>query len=85
MSKRWVFFFQGLELEKRIEFNDGDVGLAGGVQAQELASANPTTVEAISRFGASTAPSTQWPEEDTGDDDTDKFETRKKRFDQSPP
>merc|ERR1712146_304908 len=36
--------------------------------------ANPTTIDMIKRFGGSTAPSIQWPEEDTGDDDSDKFE-----------
>merc|ERR1712048_1280018 len=41
---------------------------------QEPASANPTTIDMIKRFGGSTSPSIQWPEEDAGDDDSDKFE-----------
>merc|ERR1712019_268048 len=62
-------------LEERLEFNEGDVGLAGGIQVLEPASANPTTVDMIKRFGGSTSPSIQWPEEEgTGDDDADKFE-----------
>jgi uncharacterized membrane protein YgcG len=64
-----------LELEKRIEFNEGDVGLAGGVQILEPASANPTTVDIIRRFGGTTNPAVKWPEEDSqGDDDSDRFQ-----------
>merc|ERR1712187_518783 len=57
-----------------IEFNEGDVGLANGIATTEAASLNPTTVDMIKRFGGSTSPSIQWPEDDQGDDDSDKFE-----------
>merc|ERR1712048_1530210 len=77
-EKRWVRFLQSLALEERLEFNEGDVGLAGGIQVLEPASANPTTIDMIKRFGGSTSPSIQWPEEDAGDDDTDKFERLEK-------
>jgi hypothetical protein len=60
--KLWVFFKESLELEKRLEFNEGDVGLAGGIQILELASANPTTVDIIRRFGGTTNPAVKWPE-----------------------
>merc|ERR1712084_199690 len=74
-EKRWDGFVQSLRLDQRLEFNEGDVGLAGGIQVQEPASAHPTTVDMIKRFGGSTSPSIQWPEEDgAGDDDTDKFD-----------
>merc|ERR1712151_474111 len=73
-EKRWLRFLQALALEERIEFNEGDIGVAGGIQVLEPASANPTTIDMIKRFGGSTSPSIQWPEEDTGDDDSDKFE-----------
>merc|ERR1712084_129730 len=73
-EKRWDGFVQSLRLDQRIEFNEGDVGLSGGIQVQEPASANPTTVDMIKRFGGSTSPSIQWPEEDAGDDGSDKFE-----------
>merc|ERR1719409_2234285 len=73
--KRWAYFVGGLEMEKRIEFNEGDVGLAGGVQVLELASANPTTVDIIKRFGGTTSPLVKWPEEENqGDDDSDRFQ-----------
>merc|ERR1711953_873794 len=78
-DKRWLRFVEGLGMEQRIEFNEGDVGLAGGMQVLEPANANPTTIDMIKRFGGSTSPSIQWPEEDgQGDDDTDKFERLEK-------
>merc|ERR1719284_1998290 len=73
--KNWANFLNGLKLDQRLEFNEGDVGLAGGIQVNEPASAHPTTVDMIKRFGGSTSPAMQWPEEDgAGDDDTDKFD-----------
>merc|ERR1712217_515216 len=77
-EKRWARFLQSLALEERIEFNEGDIGVAGGIQVLEPASVNPTTIDMIKRFGGSTSPSIQWPEEETGDDDTDKFERLEK-------
>merc|ERR1712187_84836 len=79
-DKRWFRFVESLNMEQRIEFNEGDVGLAGGIQVLEAANANPTTIDMIKRFGGSTSPSIQWPEEDgQGDgDDTDKFERLEK-------
>merc|ERR1711953_414521 len=65
---------QSLRLEQRIEFNEGDIGLSGGIQVLEPASSHPTTVDMIKRFGGSTSPSIAWPEEENQDDDTDKFE-----------
>merc|ERR1719230_2022293 len=74
-AKNWTSFQNGLKLDQRLEFNEGDVGLAGGIQVSEAASAHPTTVDMIKRFGGSTSPAMQWPEEDgAGDDDTDKFD-----------
>merc|ERR1712151_764336 len=77
-DKKWFRFVEGLNLEQRIEFNEGDVGLAGGIQVPEPANANPTTIDMIKRFGGSTSPSIQWPEEEQGDDDSDKFERLEK-------
>eukprot|EP00929_Paragymnodinium_shiwhaense_P094509 TRINITY_DN5510_c0_g1_i6.p1 TRINITY_DN5510_c0_g1~~TRINITY_DN5510_c0_g1_i6.p1 ORF type:complete len:290 (+),score=69.45 TRINITY_DN5510_c0_g1_i6:28-870(+) len=71
---RWQVFLNGLTLEERIEFNEGDVGLAGGIQMLEAASAHPTTIDQIKRYGGSTSPLIQWPEEENMDDDSDRFE-----------
>jgi uncharacterized membrane protein YgcG len=72
---RWQRFTHDLGLDNRIEFNEGDVGLAGGIQVTEASSANPTTVDAIRRFGGSTSVSIQWPEEEgVVDDEAEKFQ-----------
>eukprot|EP00933_Yihiella_yeosuensis_P030274 TRINITY_DN2393_c0_g1_i2.p1 TRINITY_DN2393_c0_g1~~TRINITY_DN2393_c0_g1_i2.p1 ORF type:complete len:1119 (-),score=311.99 TRINITY_DN2393_c0_g1_i2:283-3639(-) len=73
-AKRWNKFIAGLGLDDRLEFNEGDVGIAGGIQVLEPANANPTTVDAVKRAGGSTSPSAQWPEEGEGDDDENKFD-----------
>jgi len=68
-----------LKLEDRVEFGEGDLGLAGGIQVFEPASANITTVDMIRRFGGSTSPLAQWPaEENAGDDEEDRFEKLEK-------
>merc|ERR1719277_389021 len=69
---RWDRFIVALRLDERVEFGEGDIGLAGGLQVFEPASANITTVDMIKRFGGSTSPSAQWPEDTTvatADDD----------------
>merc|ERR1712137_1010681 len=48
-AKQWNRFVTSMRFEKRIEFNEGDVGLAGGVQLEETASTNPTTADSIRR------------------------------------
>merc|ERR1712060_1004951 len=53
---RWDSFLESLRLEERVEFGEGDMGLAGGIQVFEPASANITTVDMIRRFGGSTSP-----------------------------
>merc|ERR1712039_536478 len=74
-SKRWEKFIGSLHLEDPCEFGEGDIGLAGGIQLTEPASMNITTVDMIRRFGGSTSPAAQWPEEDqAGDDEEDRFE-----------
>merc|ERR1712048_714905 len=73
-KKRWRNFVTSMHFEERVEFNEGDVGLAGGVQIRESSSENPTTVDMIRRFGGSTAKEMPWPQEEQGDADDDKFE-----------
>jgi len=74
-TRRWERFISSLHLEDPCEFGEGDIGLAGGIQVLEPAAANITTVDMIRRFGGSTSPAAQWPEEDlAGDDEDDRFE-----------
>jgi len=77
-AKRWNQFLTALKLDERLEFNEGDIGLAGGIQVLEPSSANPTTVDAIKRFGGSTSPTMPWPEEEGLADEADKFERLEK-------
>merc|ERR1719446_828122 len=70
--KRWVFFKDSLGLDNRIEFNEGDIGVAGGYQTVEAANAHPTTIDSIKRVGGTTSALAQWPEEE-GDMEDDKF------------
>merc|ERR1719282_1409412 len=78
-KKRWERFSGALRLEERVEFGEGDIGLSGGIQVWEPASANITTVDMIRRFGGSTSPAAQWPEEENaGDDEEDRFDRMEK-------
>jgi len=78
-SWRWEKFVGSLRLDERCEFGEGDIGLSGGIQVLEPASANITTVDMIRRFGGSTSTQAQWPEEDqAGDDEEDRFERMEK-------
>merc|ERR1719375_489572 len=77
-KKRWQTFIDSLRLNKRLEFNAGDIGVAGGIQMKEPASANPTTVDMIRRFGGSTSPEIQWPEDEADGDGDDRFERMEK-------
>mmetsp|Transcript_44684 Transcript_44684/g.103258 ORF Transcript_44684/g.103258 Transcript_44684/m.103258 type:complete len:1213 (-) Transcript_44684:53-3691(-) len=67
--KRWNNFRETMRFDEKLEFNAGDVGVAGGVQIMEPAALNPTTVDAIKRYGGSTSPTMPWPEDDEGGDD----------------
>eukprot|EP00933_Yihiella_yeosuensis_P015436 TRINITY_DN1346_c0_g1_i9.p1 TRINITY_DN1346_c0_g1~~TRINITY_DN1346_c0_g1_i9.p1 ORF type:complete len:1125 (+),score=273.00 TRINITY_DN1346_c0_g1_i9:107-3481(+) len=77
-DKSWLKFLDSLKLDDPLEFNEGDIGLAGGVQVTEPSNANPTTIDAIRRFGGSTSPASQWPLEDNNNEDDDKFERLEK-------
>jgi len=67
-NERWAKWIETLRLDDRLEFNEGDIGLAGGIQMREPANANPTTKDTIKRFGGSTSPAMPWPEEGGEDD-----------------
>merc|ERR1712070_597785 len=77
-NKRWYAFIESLRLNKRLEFNQGDIGVAGGIQMREAANINPTTIDMIRRFGGSTSPEIQWPEDDVDGEGDDKFEKMEK-------
>eukprot|EP00930_Biecheleria_cincta_P024881 TRINITY_DN1775_c0_g8_i1.p1 TRINITY_DN1775_c0_g8~~TRINITY_DN1775_c0_g8_i1.p1 ORF type:complete len:622 (-),score=93.81 TRINITY_DN1775_c0_g8_i1:331-2007(-) len=61
---RWKRFVAGLRFEQLLEFDEGDIGLPGGIQIREPASVNPTSHDIIQRFGGSSSPEMQWPQDD---------------------
>jgi len=78
-KSRWQAFVESLRLDKKIEFNAGDIGVNGGVQLKEAANLNVTTKDQIRRFGGSTSLSVQFPEEEGEDgDESDRFERLEK-------
>jgi len=73
--KKWQAFVASLAFHRKIEFNAGDVGIAGGLPSREPANSNPTTIDMIRRFGGSTSVEVQWPEDDqAGNDENDRFD-----------
>jgi len=71
---RWQMFVTSLRLHKKLEFNLGDVGVSGGIPMKEAANLNPTTVDTIRRFGGSTSPELQWPEDKEDGEGDDRME-----------
>ena len=61
-AKRWADFLETLQLEEPLEFSEGDIGFAGGIQVHEPASDHPISTESIVRFGGSASASMPWPE-----------------------
>eukprot|EP00427_Karlodinium_veneficum_P067291 CAMPEP_0169319762 /NCGR_PEP_ID=MMETSP1017-20121227/8003_1 /TAXON_ID=342587 /ORGANISM="Karlodinium micrum, Strain CCMP2283" /LENGTH=298 /DNA_ID=CAMNT_0009414147 /DNA_START=376 /DNA_END=1272 /DNA_ORIENTATION=+ len=76
--RQWVRFVESLQLNKKIEFNAGDVGISGGLALKEAANLNPTTQDMIRRFGGSTSVEIQWPEDDQDADGDDRFDRLEK-------
>ena len=53
-----------LRFDQLLEFDEGDVGLGGGIQIKEAGNLNPTSDDIIQRFGGTSSPEMQWPEEE---------------------
>jgi hypothetical protein len=77
-KRRWQSFVDALRFHKRLEFNQGDIGVAGGLQMREAANINPTTFDMIRRFGGSTSPEIQWPEDEADGEGDDRFDRMEK-------
>lgn len=60
--KRWQAFLTSMGLDQKVDFEEGDIGLAGGVKTWEPALTHPITQDQIIRFGGDTDPSLPWPE-----------------------
>jgi len=59
--KRWNGFLKSLALDQRVDFEEGDIGLPGGIKTWEPSLAHPTTQDQIIRAGGDTDPSLPWP------------------------
>lgn len=51
-----------MAFDEPMEFNEGDVGLSGGIQVLEPSNEHLVTEDSIKRFGGSTAPTAPWPQ-----------------------
>jgi hypothetical protein len=72
-KKRWSKWVAYLGLDTRLEFNQGDVGLSGGIHITEPANMNPTLIAAITRFGGTTSKASPWPASADDDDKEKQF------------
>lgn len=74
-KKKWQTFLDEANLDQKVEFDPGDLGLPGAVQVLEPSQAHNVAEDGIKRFGGSTDPSTPWPEEKSSTED------KEERFD----
>ncbi|CAJ1356218.1 unnamed protein product [Effrenium voratum] len=77
-AKRWNRFTASLRMDEKLEFNEGDIGLPGGIQVSEPASAHPVTTDSIKRYGGSTSPASHWPETSNDQETEDKVDKLEK-------
>mmetsp|Transcript_105815 Transcript_105815/g.306075 ORF Transcript_105815/g.306075 Transcript_105815/m.306075 type:complete len:401 (+) Transcript_105815:2-1204(+) len=81
---RWQRFVALLRLNEPCEFGEGDLGPAGGLRIFEPASASIVTADAIRRFGGSTSPAAQWPEEESfASGEADRLDRMEKLFEKA--
>eukprot|EP00929_Paragymnodinium_shiwhaense_P097825 TRINITY_DN5941_c0_g5_i1.p1 TRINITY_DN5941_c0_g5~~TRINITY_DN5941_c0_g5_i1.p1 ORF type:complete len:1087 (-),score=310.40 TRINITY_DN5941_c0_g5_i1:60-3320(-) len=73
-KSRWNKFKANCKFDQKLEFDEGDVGLPGGIQMQEPASLNRVTEEAIQRFGGTTSREAPWPTSQADALGDDRFE-----------
>jgi hypothetical protein len=71
---RWRRYVSTLRFDSALEFDEGDVGLSGGIQVKESASLNPVVADSIQRFGGSCSADMQWPEHEEKEDRFERVE-----------
>mmetsp|Transcript_55859 Transcript_55859/g.102400 ORF Transcript_55859/g.102400 Transcript_55859/m.102400 type:complete len:1124 (-) Transcript_55859:82-3453(-) len=72
--EQWEKFVQGLNFDERLEFNEGDVGISGGIQDYEPSHLHPIVSDSIYRFGGSCSPLMQWPTDNSSEEEENKFD-----------
>merc|ERR1719424_1797149 len=60
---KWERFRDSLHFERKLEFDPGDLGLAGAIQSYEPQAVCSVLEETIKRFGGSTSVDMPWPQE----------------------
>jgi len=60
-QKKWLQFRDNLHFDQKLEFDEGDLGLPGGIQVLENQNRHIVLSETIHRFGGSTSPDQPWP------------------------
>eukprot|EP00445_Apocalathium_hangoei_P024352 CAMPEP_0203930556 /NCGR_PEP_ID=MMETSP0359-20131031/69271_1 /ASSEMBLY_ACC=CAM_ASM_000338 /TAXON_ID=268821 /ORGANISM="Scrippsiella Hangoei, Strain SHTV-5" /LENGTH=1214 /DNA_ID=CAMNT_0050859743 /DNA_START=103 /DNA_END=3744 /DNA_ORIENTATION=+ len=78
-EKQWRRVVATFGLDVQMEFNAGDIGIAGGMSVEEPANAFTVTHDKVIRYGGSCSPEAQWPEEsgeaeEVGDDKFERME-----------
>jgi len=71
--RHFANFVVSLGLDQPVEFNQGDVGVAGGLQLTEPANAHVVLQDSILRFGGSCSMDLEWPEETKRSEDKDQI------------
>eukprot|EP00933_Yihiella_yeosuensis_P042223 TRINITY_DN3677_c0_g1_i1.p1 TRINITY_DN3677_c0_g1~~TRINITY_DN3677_c0_g1_i1.p1 ORF type:complete len:1238 (-),score=321.43 TRINITY_DN3677_c0_g1_i1:229-3942(-) len=66
---KWTLFIESLGFQDALEFNEGDVGVNGGIQVLEPASAHVVPFDSVVRYGGSCAEDMQWPEDNRQEKD----------------
>mmetsp|Transcript_44654 Transcript_44654/g.103135 ORF Transcript_44654/g.103135 Transcript_44654/m.103135 type:complete len:1322 (+) Transcript_44654:154-4119(+) len=66
---RWDAFVEAMHLDQNLEFDEGDIGVPGGIQVSEPSSLHPVVVDSIHRFGGECSPDNPWPEDDQEEED----------------
>eukprot|EP00435_Cladocopium_sp_Y103_P041624 s702_g11.t1 len=67
---RWQKFMNSMHLDQKVDFEQGDIGLAGGIKTYEPALAHPIAKDQIVRFGGRTEGHLPWPEKNLREDQT---------------
>jgi len=73
-KSRWKRFVDTLGLNNKLDFNEGDVGMAGGLQTYEPSSLHPTAEDTILRYGGTCNQDEKWPEDSKDLENMDRFE-----------
>mmetsp|Transcript_51870 Transcript_51870/g.82402 ORF Transcript_51870/g.82402 Transcript_51870/m.82402 type:complete len:310 (-) Transcript_51870:40-969(-) len=81
--EQWDKFILSLRFDEKLEFNEGDVGISGGLRDYESARLHPIVEDSIIRFGGSCEQSLQWPEDPSTVEEEDRLDRLEKLLQRS--